>query len=306
VFGDAGPRIVSPFRFASAPELQAEGRLDYDPATGGVRPDLRVTGSTPGVVEFLQFPVSSVRFTAEVKDDEITVVPEVGFAGGRGTGQVVLKGRVGQQALSFNYAMKGMKLGLAAEALEEYSSRRTGRPRTGRSAYLTRAADVDVEIAATASGPANDPYGLKGQGTAQLGGANLGEVPLFGLLSEIIPVLSLRFTRMQSPFEIDGQLLRLPDVKLAGSSSGIEARGVYDLRTRALDFNARVYPFSESSNVIQDVFDFLTRPISNLFEVHLGGTLGSPQWSLAATRPIPRHAPAEATTVPAAPAPAGP
>ena len=121
-----------------------------------------------------------------------------------------------------------------AEAIEDYSARRSGNTRAEKSAYMAKASDVTVNLTLAAEGPAANPYGLKGRGQADLEGAKLGDVPLLGPLSELIPVLTLRFTRMQAGFELDGPALRLPDAKMAGANSGIEARGVYNLQTGIL------------------------------------------------------------------------
>lgn len=296
ILGDTGRRIAAPFRFQVAPNLTVDGRLDYDPVTADVRPTVHVTGSSPGIVEVFDFPVTNVRFTADVKDDAINVLPDVDFAGGKGTGRVWLNGRGAQQLLHFDYALKGAKLGPSAEALEAYSARRTGTPRTEKSAYLVQAADVNVDLTATGEGPSSNPFGLKGRGQAELSGARLADIPLLGPLSELIPLLTLRVTRLQTPLELDGPLLRLTDAKLTGANSGIDAQGTYNLQTYALDFNAKAYPFSESQNPLLRPLDLLTRPLSGLFEVHLGGTLGKPAWSLGASQTA-REQPRVETTV---------
>ena len=308
MLGDTGRRITSPFRFRDAPELKVQGRLDYEPGAVAVHPDIHVQGSSPGVVELYEFPVSNLRFTAEVKDDAITVVPEVDFGGGKGTGKVWLTGRDGQQTLRFDYALKNAKLGPLAEAIEDYSARRSGNTRAEKSAYMAKASDVTVNLTLAAEGPAANRYGLKGRGQADLEGAKLGDVPLLGPLSELIPVLTLRFTRMQAGFELDGPALRLPDAKMAGANSGIEARGVYNLQTGILDFNARVAPFSESSNPLQALANLLTQPLSDILQVHLSGTLRKPAWALAlgGTRdPLQTNASANGGSAPVSTAPTG-
>jgi hypothetical protein len=281
ILGDTGRRIAAPFSFHVAPDLTVDGRLDNEPGTDDVRPTVHVAGSSPGVVEVYDFPVTNVRFTAEVKGNDITVLPEVDFAGGKGTGRVSLTGRDNRQSLRFDYALKDAKLGPTADALEEFSSKRTGTPRTEKSTYLTKASDVNVNLSLAAEGPANNPYGLKGRGQAELNGARLGEVPLLGPVSELIPLLTLRFTQLQTPFELDGAVLRLTDTKLTGANSRIETLGTYNLQTSSLDFNAKIYPFGESQNPLGSIIlNPLTSLLSSVLEVHLGGSLRKPSWSL--------------------------
>jgi hypothetical protein len=306
MLGDTGRRIAAPFRFGTAPDLQVEGRLDNDPATNEVRPTVHVQGSSPGVVEVYDFPVSNIRFTAEVKDNDITVVPEVDFGGGKGSGRVWLTGRGAQQNLRFEYTLKGAKLGPTAEALESYAARSNPTPRSEKSTYLTKASDVNVNISLNAEGPPGNLYGLNGRGRAELDGARLSEVPLFGLLSDVLPVLTLRFTKMQTDLELAGAALRLPNVKLTGANSGADAVGTYNLQNRALDFNVKAYPFSETSNPLLLPLNLITRPLSELFEMHLGGTLDKPAWSVGASNSAREPARTEAPTAAAEAANPGP
>jgi hypothetical protein len=315
MLGDTGRRIAAPFRFQVAPDLKVEGRLDNVPGPAGMRPSLRVQGSSPGVVQVYEFPVSNLRFTADVNDADIAIVPEADFGGGKGTGRVWLAGRGPEQTMRLEYALKGAKLGPTAEALEAYGARDRVTPRAEKSSYLTKASDVNVNVTLVAEGPAGNPYGLKGRGTAELEGARLGEVPLLGPLSELLPVLSLRFTRMQSDLELNGPLLRMPNVRLTGANSSVDAVGTYNLQNRGLDYNVKAYPFSESSNPLLLPFNLITRPLSELFEMHLGGTLDKPSWSVGATttarepartEPVPANGaePAVVSPAPAVPSPA--
>ena len=130
----------------------------------------------------------------------------------------------------------------------------------------------------SAEGRFTDLFSYHGQGKARLEGSELGEVRLFGLLSELLNFTSLRFTAAHGDFKLDGASLVFPAVSVTGRNSAIEAHGSYALDRDALDFNARVYPFQESKSLLSVVGAVLS-PLSTALEVKLTGPLGQPKWA---------------------------
>jgi hypothetical protein len=47
-----------------------------------------------------------------------------------------------------------------------------------------------------------------------------------------------------------------------------------------LDFTAKIFPFQESDSLLKSVVGAVLTPLSNVFEVKLGGTLDKPAWNL--------------------------
>jgi hypothetical protein len=118
-----------------------------------------------------------------------------------------------------------------------------------------------------------------GNGNASLRGAEIGAVPLFGPLSELLKFTALRFTTAQADFKINGAKLEFPQVSLRGANSAIDAHGLYALDRRELDFRAKVFPFEESGSVIKSVVGAVLAPLSNALEVKLTGSLEKPDWA---------------------------
>ncbi|MGH7943502.1 MAG: hypothetical protein ACREH8_23290, partial [Opitutaceae bacterium] len=54
---------------------------------------------------------------------------------------------------------------------------------------------------------------------------------------------------------------------------------VYALDRRELEFNAKIFPFQESGNLLKTVVGAVLTPLSNALEVKLSGTLAKPEWS---------------------------
>ena len=138
--------------------------------------------------------------------------------------------------------------------------------------------NLRLNLSASAEGDYADPYSFRGDGNATLQGAELGEVPMLGLLSELFTFTSLRFTEARANLRIDGPRLLFPQVELRGANSAIDASGEFALDRRELRFNAKVFPFQESGNVLKTVVGAVLTPLSNALEVRLTGTLERPRW----------------------------
>jgi len=271
LLGDIGRAPLAPFRAVNPPRIRAS------PAPN--RLDLAV--ETTGAFSFHDFPLEDATFTARMRGEEIAVERfGADFAGGTATGNARLWGRGEGRRLGFNVAIEEAALGRAAGTLQAFLARRRGEPPPRPDRFVQERANVRLDVAASGEGRPDDPFSYKGEGNAVLRGAGLGEVPLLGLLSELFTFTSLRFTEARGNFRIDGQRLLFPKVELRGANSAIDAYGDFTLGRNELNFNAKVFPFQESGNVIKSVVGAVLTPLSAALEVKLTGTLEKPAWAL--------------------------
>jgi hypothetical protein len=131
-----------------------------------------------------------------------------------------------------------------------------------------------------------DFYSFNGTGRAVIHGSELGQLNLFGPLSEalrgsFINLGSFSLNRVEAPFALQGERLRFDELRITGPSALIQAKGYYRLRDGALDFTTKVYPFDENSSVVGNAVGFVLTPFSRALEVKLTGTLNSPSWIFA-------------------------
>ena len=138
---------------------------------------------------------------------------------------------------------------------------------------------MNFDLALAAAGDFDDLLSYQGKGNAQLSGAELGQVKLLGLLSDLLDFTALRFTTAQLDFQLLGRDLVFPAVSVTGENSAIEGHGDYSLETEQMDFNARVYPFQESKSIIQTMVGAMLTPLSTVLEVKLTGPLKQPRWA---------------------------
>jgi hypothetical protein len=281
LFGPAGSNVVASYEFEQPPRLDARGHLDGPAATGGaVREKVHFEVNSPGAFAFNGFPLHGLAFTADLVDDDLTLDSiRTEFAGGAVTGKARLSGQGAERQLGVDATLRQANLATAITALENFSAQRKGLPAPARSAFLERKTDIQIDVALSAEGRLNDLFSFHGTGNAQLAGSELGQVPILGLLSELLRFTSLRFTTAQTNFKIEGPRLNFPEVRLTGRNSAIAAHGTYALDTKTLDFNAKVFPFEESQGVFRGVFGLFLAPLSEFLEVKLTGKIDHPLWS---------------------------
>ena len=281
MLGPAGAAALAPFAFAQPPALKLSGWLDGPAAPGGEHHLWNIEARSAGEFRLHDFPLENIALTATVHDDDIAVENlRAGFAGGVASGRVKLAGSGADRRVTFDLTLKDAGLGRAADTLQQFAARAKGLPPTPPGKFVQEKADVRVDLTVSADGRYADPFSYHGEGSATLQGEKLGEVPLLGLLSELLKFTALRFTTADAKFKIDGAKLAFSEFNLRGANSAIDARGDYALDRRELDFKAKIFPFHESGNLLKSALGVVLSPLSSVFEVILNGTLDKPKWSL--------------------------
>jgi hypothetical protein len=181
--------------------------------------------------------------------------------------------------LGFDATLRQANLAAAITALEQFGAQRKGLPAPAQSTFLERKTDIQIDVALSAEGRLDDFFSFHGTGNAQLAGSELGQVPMLGLLSELLRFTSLRFTTARANFKIEGPVLNFSEVKVTGRNSAIDAHGAYALDTKTLDFNAKVFPFEESQGLLRGAVGFFLAPLSQFLELKLTGKIDHPAWS---------------------------
>ena len=221
-----------------------------------------------------------MAFIASINRDEIVLDDvEAIFAGGAARGHARVWGAGEQRRLGFDFALEDAALGKVAASLGEFFAARKNEAPAPPGRFVQEKANVRLNFAVSAEGRYDDHLSYRGEGSAVLRGAEIGEVPLLGTLSELLRFTALRFTEARGNFKVEGAKLNFPEVTLRGSNSAIDAHGAYFLDRRELEFNAKIFPFQESENLIKTVVGAVLTPLSNAFEVKLTGSLAKPQWA---------------------------
>lgn len=281
--GLVGPELtdmLKPFVFSAPPSVRARGHIDGPAAPKGVHREIHVTGRGTGTFTIFDFPLQHLEFGAEMRDDDLRISPvEAAFAGGTVAGSVRLSGPADRRKLGFVLSLREGSLRDAATILESFSARRRGVAPTANSEYIEGTAQVRIGLDLAAEGDADNPLSLVGTGHADLSGQGLGRIRLLGLLSELLNFTALRFDTLRTDFTLDRNTLAFPHVNITGPDAAMSARGSYLLDRKELDFNARIFPFQESSFILKSVVGLVLTPLSGVLEVKLTGRLDKPEWA---------------------------
>jgi hypothetical protein len=302
--------LLATLQFAVPPRVHAQGAIE------GTLPEAKsnyiFTIQAEGGLHYYGFPLETAQVAGGVNGGDIRL-DDIQFtaAGGKGAGKVALSGQPDSRQLGFDLYLNGADLARIIRAVEEYQASRTGQKSGSmtESKFLKRASGGRLDVALSALGQPGQLASFTGSGNAALTGTELGEIHLFGLLSQVLSGLSLNFSSLKldaahTSFRLQDGRLVFPDLKITGPTAVIDARGDFTFATSALDFTAKLKPYEEHRNLLTAAIDIVIKPITSILELKLTGPLSKPDWSIVVgpSAPTPTPAPsAEKIPEPAAP-----
>ncbi len=279
LLGPAGARSLAAFRLEAPPELKLRGTFSGPAAPKGTRDRLRIEARTAGEFRYHNFPLRDASFVATLEGDDVVLDDfEAMLADGVAGGHARIWQVDGQRRLGFDFTLQDATLGRLSAEVQSFFAAQKGQTAAPPGKFVTEKANVKLNFAASAEGLYSDPFSFRGDGKETMSGAEIGEVPLLGQLSELLKFTALRFAEARANFIIEGSKVAFPKVELRGANSTIDAHGDYALDKRTLDFNAKIFPFQESESLIKSVVGAVLTPFSNAFEVKLTGSLEKPEW----------------------------
>ncbi len=282
LFGKDASELFSPYRFVTAPQLKLAGHVESPASPEGLHQEIDIALSSTGAVSFHNFPLSDLVFTARYHNGELELPSlALGFADGRATGSAKVWGDGKDRRVSFDFALANANLGATIRTLNFTPE---AKPKPGEKNISQRLESGRLNLTLNAQGPYNDFYGFTGKGTADITGADLGQINLFGVLSEllkktvILNFSSFSLDKLNAEFAVDGPRLKFGNLKITGPTAAIDAKGDYGLQDHQLDFKAKIFPLDESKYMVLSPIKLLLSPFSNALEVKLLGTLAAPEW----------------------------
>lgn len=311
LLGRPAENFLRDWWFARPPRVVARGRIGTGAYVGDTSYVFR--GEAGGGLRYRHFPLDNIRAEGGVTGIDFRVDRvEFSLGGGTGAGKISLGGPEGARQLGFDLYLKDAELTRVILATEEFS--RQGAPGSSElanSRFMKRAAGGKLELALSALGDPAELASFRGSGNARIIGAELGEIHLFGLLSQVLSGLSLNFSSLkldqaQSSLQLADGVVTFPDLRISGPAALIEGRGTYRLSGGALDFTAKFKPYDRTKTVLQDVLGVVFNPLTSIIELRLGGQIKDPKWSysLGESRPrdsVPAAQDLNSTTKPKSP-----
>lgn len=279
--------LLKPWSFTSAPEIHFWGATDY--RDGRSVPELKFRGAIRGGVRYEHFPLESVEAEGSASGTDVRLDRLLlGVAGGRGTAQASYTGADGTRKLGFDFYIENADMVQAIRAIHEFEVARGNLdPNASPNRdLLKRASGGKLQFALSASGNPDDIASFVGSGNVQLAGAELGEVHLFGLLSQLLSSLSLNFSSLKldtlrASYKLAHGVATFPDVRITGPTALIEGKGDYRLTDKSLDFTARFKPYEENKSILQAAIGIVVNPLASILELRLTGPIQKPHWSVS-------------------------
>lgn len=306
--------LLARWQFTSPPHIEFRGHTDY---TGGrARSDLTFTGRSEGRVTYGGFPIDSVATRGRVQGNDVRL-DEIALriADGQGTGRALLDGPEDQRRLGFDFFLENADLVRTLGVLHDYNRANSTEPVAPTNPeLLKRASGGRLQFALSAEGHPDSLASFRGEGNLEIAGAELGEIHLFGLLSQVLSGLSLNFSSLKldtlrGRYKLADGRVTFPELRVTGPNSLIEGRGDYRLTDQRLDFTARFRPYEANRNIITGVIGMVMNPLTSIFELRLTGSIRQPKWSISLSQSAPRETPTNpaqsAPTNPVTPQPAG-
>ena len=294
LFRKDGQEIVAPFALTVTPRLRLVGQAfgpDAGDLAGGQRYTLDL--DIPGALRYRDFPLDNLAVRILRQDSVIRLENiRAGFASGVVSGTATLDGPATARNLSFDAVATDANLDLSLAKWRQFQAARnppadaTSTNPPGKTDSHDKPLGGTVQLRLTAQGPADDPLGFTGQGSAIVTGADLARIRLFGFFSALLNELgigltTLKLTDADARFTLDRQRLAFSELNLKGASTLVETRGDYFLADGRLAFTAKVRPFERSGNFLGSTVNLVLSPLSTVLEVELSGTLEQPDWTFA-------------------------
>lgn len=297
--------IIAMVALTRPPDMHAWGVLD------GSATNYRFTGRTPAPLHFLNFPLDQASVAGSVEGTTVKL-DQIEFAAAGGTGRMraTVSGSPGDRHLGFDLFVNDAKLSRAIHAYEEYDTLNAGRAYVASpdSKFVRKAGGSRLDFSLSAQGTPGSLVSFTGSGNAALTGAELGEVHLFGLLSQVLSGLTLSFSSLKldavrTSFQLKEGAAYFPDIKVTGPSAVIDGRGRYSYVTNALDFNAKFKPYDQPGSLLAAAVGLVMNPLTSILELRLTGPLGDPKWSVDITGPLSSSHPNDQGKPPVSPKP---
>jgi hypothetical protein len=290
LFPAESAELLEPYDFTTPPTLRLAGHVTSAASREGKNESIDIALNSSGPMTYHKFPLSDLVVQARLHGDLIDLPSlSVTFAGGHATGDANLWGAPDARRLAFNITLTNANLGAVVQTVSTLQP--PAKPLSEKEAETARLRQQRLEggrldFKLKAEGAFADFYSFKGEGLGSITNAELGQLNLFGPISEALSgtflnLGSFSLTTVEAPFKLNGERVRFRDLRVSGPSALILAKGSYLLRGGDLDFTTKIHPFDASNSLFGSAASFVLTPFSKAFEVKLQGTLSKPTWIFA-------------------------
>ena len=274
--------IIDEFEATSLPIMQLEAAIfnkAYPEYTGKSYFDLSVNFDQP--LTFKDVPLDHLSFNLFGRS-EVTHLRDIqlGYADGQATGIVdIFVPAQASNSLRYELTLRDANQSQALRDLPRVDNIEDSLEGTRTTVHGREDARIDLTI--RGQGPTEDPFKHKGFGRFEIRNDKLGTIQLLGPLSKILQKTQLSFTtfnlnNMHGDFDYKDDLVTFDPLRIDGNRTQINTPGTLRLGDQTLNMNVEIKLFGnagEPSSKLRKIGDLITKPIPNLLQFELTGTL---------------------------------
>ena len=277
--------IIADFETEGLPVTKLKGAIfndQYPEYAGKSYFDLSAVCAEP--VSFKGIPLDHLSFDLYGRS-EITYLRNVslGYAEGQGTAQIdVLTPPEAASSIRYQFSLLDADQNqavLSLPQLNQLESSLETKDTTSSETDDHETARVDIQL--HGEGPVQDHLQHAGFGHFEIRNDKLGTIQLLGPLSKILQNTQFNFTsfnlnQMHGDFRYKKDIVHFDPLRIDGTLTQINAPGTLRLSDQSLDMRVLVSLFGNAGNPdsnLRKIGDLITRPIPNLLEFELTGTL---------------------------------
>lgn len=274
--------ILKEFSSTQGPNLTVKGKIytDNQAAT-----QIKAQFQTNQEISYHNIPFDHLNFNANYTPSKTTIDNlSCGFAKGSGNGSLIITPNNNSPAsINANLHLTSVNQELAVKSLLPLWPT-TYQPQTKANNY---GGLVNLNLETT--GTLGQWKSFTGSGNISITQATLGKIHLLWILSEILSPLmpfglgSLHLTDATSNFLIRDGAIHFPNINVFGSTASIDGEGNFYLESQNLDFILDISPMNKKGIPILSQALLVFTPITQSFQMRLGGTLQNPKWETTLT-----------------------
>jgi hypothetical protein len=284
-FGPVAEKALTRFDTNSTVKVIAKGQVllanDVNRSDNENLTYFRINAAAHNPIRFSGMPLEYLSLDLQSSADQTHIEKlDFGIAGGRGSGSLLFREEQNGSELDIKLSVQKVNRSSFVEAMtlsDAFSEDKNSSQQDPSEMLTSGILDLSLE----ASGRTDEIWSFDGNGSLLISDPALGKVRIFGSLADLIGKSSLgsvRFSKLDTPFILNGERATFKNLNLSGPTSLLVANGDINLSQGLLDFEARLHLLGNIPLVSK--LTQLADPLSALGNIKIGGSFDEPTWNV--------------------------
>ncbi len=287
LFEEPTAKLIGNFKTEALPKIHLEASLfnsAYPEYKGKRHFALQV--DCPAPLSYLDIPFDHLAFGLYGRSNTVHLRDiEFGYAKGRGSALIDITTPPEQPAqLRYKLALTDAEQNLALSNLPQFGDiQESLKPKAMTDGTVLNLGKTSprMDLRLHGEGPADNIWGHRGYGQFEIRNDRLATIQLLGPLSKLLQKTELNFTSfnlnsMRGAFSYRNEIAKFDALQIDGLRTQIKAPGSLNIRDQSIDMRVSVFLLGNAGKPdsrLRQIGDLLKRPIPNLLEFELSGTL---------------------------------